>query len=168
MKAIKNFFLNIRDKIVSAWKNTVGFCKKTVVFTKKLFCEYIPAGWKQFIKLIVDIAIGTKNKAISAWRGIVKAAKNAWNSIKEKSVFVWTKIKKFFWDFVAFWRAFPRNFVNFWKEFGLGVAEFFRKLPETIKSKDKVIDLIVGAAATVIWCTPVFVVIYVLTWFLTK
>ena len=63
---------------------------------------------------------------------------------------------------------FPKNFVAFWKSFGIGVANFFRSLPETFKSKDKVLDLLIGTAATVIWCMPVFVVVYVLAWFLSK
>lgn len=70
---------------------------------------------------------------------------------------------------IAHWVvAFPKNFVGFWKSFGIGVADFFRSLPSTFRSKDKVIDLLIGTGATVIWCMPVFVVVYVLTWFLGK
>lgn len=64
--------------------------------------------------------------------------------------------------------AFPKNFVAFWKAFGLEVAHFFRSLPSTFRSKDKVVDLLIGTGATVIWCMPLFVVIYVLAWFLGK
>ncbi len=88
--------------------------------------------------------------------------------IRDKFVGIWNKIVKAFWAFIAFWRAFPRDFVNFWKAFGKGVAKFFRELPETIKSKDKVIDLLIGTGAVIIWSMPVIVVVYVLTWFLTK
>ena len=64
--------------------------------------------------------------------------------------------------------AFPKRFVGFWKAFGREVAGFFRSLPDTFRSKDKVMDLLIGTGATLIWCMPVFVVIYVLAWFLGK
>lgn len=64
--------------------------------------------------------------------------------------------------------AFPRAFVSFWKSFALGVVQFFRGLPATFRSKDRTIDLLIGTAATVIWCMPVFVVVYVVSWFLSK
>ncbi len=94
--------------------------------------------------------------------------KNLWMNIRDKFISIWDKIVKHFWAFVAFWRAFPREFVSFWKSFGIGVANFFRALPETLKSKDKTIDLLVGTAAVIIWCMPAFVVVFVLTWFLNK
>lgn len=64
--------------------------------------------------------------------------------------------------------AFPRAFISFWKSFALGVAHFFRDLPATFRSKDKTIDLLIGTAATIVWCMPVFVVVYVVSWFLSK
>ena len=62
----------------------------------------------------------------------------------------------------------PKEFGSFWKDFGLGVAHFFRDLPKAIKTKDGILNLLVGTAATLIWCFPVFVVVYVLAWFLSK
>ncbi len=90
------------------------------------------------------------------------------DAIRDKALNIWSRIVKYFWAFVNFWRNFPRDFVAFWKSFGHGVANFFRELPETLKSKDKTIDLLIGAGAVITWVTPIGVVIYVLTWFLTK
>ena len=64
--------------------------------------------------------------------------------------------------------AFPKKFVGFWKAFGLEVAHFFRNLPTAFRSKDGVADLLIGTGAVVIWCMPVFIVIYVIAWFLGK
>ncbi len=89
-------------------------------------------------------------------------------SIRDKFLGIWAKIVAYFWAFVKFWRAFPHEFVTIFKEIGVGVANFFRELPQTVKSKDKVIDLLVGTAAVIVWCMPAFVVVFVLTWFLTK
>ncbi len=90
--------------------------------------------------------------------------------IRDKFVKFGKAVAKGFWAFIGFWRAFPRNFVKFWKAFGLGFYRFFRNLPHNIKTmtKDKFINLAVGTGAVVVWCMPVFVVVYVLTWFLTK
>ena len=60
--------------------------------------------------------------------------------------------------------AFPKKFVGFWKAFGLEVAHFFRNLPTAFRSKDGVADLLIGTGAVVIWCMPVFIVIYVIAW----
>ncbi len=64
--------------------------------------------------------------------------------------------------------VFPKKFVGFWKAFGLEVAHFFRNLPTAFRSKDGVADLLIGTGAVVIWCMPVFIVIYVIAWFLGK
>ena len=88
--------------------------------------------------------------------------------IRDRFVGFGRRVAKIAVGFAHWIVAFPKNFVAFWKSFGLGVAEFFRSLPSTFRSKDKVIDLLIGTGATVIWCMPVFVVIYVLAWFLGK
>ncbi len=88
--------------------------------------------------------------------------------IRDKFVAFGKKIGRGFMAFVNFWRAFPGNFVWFWKTFGITIYNFFRNLPQNIKTmtKDKFINIVVGTGAVVVWCMPVFVVIYVVTWFL--
>ncbi len=160
---MKGLFVKIRDKIVSAWKGFAGFMKKA-------FCEYIPNMAKRFVKFLKDLGIIIRDVAVKAWRGLGNGCKALWAKTLSGLTIVWKFMKKVFRGFVNFWRAFPRNFVWFWKTLFWNVVNFFRYLPRNIKglNKDKVIDLAVGTGAVVVWCTPVFVVVFVLTWFLMR
>jgi len=49
------------------------------------------------------------------------------------------------------------------KRFFSGVGHYFKTM-----NRDRFVDLLVTVADIVIWSMPIFVVIYVLTWFLNK
>lgn len=120
-----------------------------------------------FQKLLIVLEMIGKS-LLSGVRAIGTAFRNFGIRVKNGVVKFGLKIARIARSFATGVAHFPKNFVAFWKSFGIGVANFFRSLPETFKSKDKVIDLLIGTAATVIWCMPVFVVVYVLAWFLSK
>ncbi len=84
-------------------------------------------------------------------------------------------------SFVAFWCAFGRGFVAFWCAFGRffkllpgRTVTFFRNLPANTKkffttmTKDKAVDLLIGTGAVVVWSSPVFILLYVLFWFMSR
>ena len=109
--------------------------------------------WQSVLRGIVTVGAAFKHLGIRIRDGLVKFGR---------------KVAGIAVSFAHWVVAFPKNFVAFWRAVGREVAHFFRSLPDVFRSKDKVIDLLIGTAATVIWCMPVFVVIYVLTWFLSK
>ena len=101
-------------------------------------------------------------------RAVGAGFKAAGKGIKNFFVRLGRKIAHAACAFGKWFVRFPKGFVSFWKDFGIGVANFFRDLPKAFKSKDGFLNLLVGTAATLIWCFPVFVVVYVLVWFLSK
>ncbi len=177
---MKKFFSKIGTALLGFGKRVAGgfvkFGKGFVNFFKKVpsgfvkFCLGVAhltvkvAKW--FVSLCVDIAMWFAKVGKMIGKGCAAFGKGFW----AKCVVIGKKIAKGFWAFIGFCRVFPRNFVWFWKAFGLTIYNFFRNLPQNFRTmtKDKFVNCVVGTGAVVVWCMPVFVVVYVLTWFLTR